>query len=56
MDPMRNQEGYRDPTACMAVRNVSRKSRKGRDRTSRRLSYRLEEIQGFRVCVALNGK
>ncbi len=47
MDRLKNHEGYHDPTACRAIRNVSRKRRRGQGKTSRRLAYRLEEIQGF---------
>ena len=29
MDPMKNHEGYHDPTACGAVRNAARRTRRG---------------------------
>lgn len=48
MDAMRNHEGYHDPTACRAIRNVSGKERHGRDESSRPLTYSLEEIRAFR--------
>lgn len=51
MDPMKNQEGYRDPTAGRAIRNAARKEKRGRAETSRPLTYRLREIRAFGECV-----
>ncbi len=48
MDPMKNHEGYRDPTAGRAVRNAVRRTRRGKDRASQSLTYRLGEIRSFR--------
>lgn len=46
---IKNHEGYHDPTAGRAIRNVSRE--RERERTSYHLTYRLEEIRGFRECL-----
>lgn len=51
MDPMRNQEGYHDPTACRAIQNVARRERQGRAESSRPLTFRLEEVGAFRACT-----
>lgn len=48
MDPMKNHEGYHDPTACGAVRNAARRTRRGKDEKSRPLTYKLREIRSFR--------
>lgn len=56
MDPMKNHEGYHDPTACRAIQNVARKARRGKDEASSPLTYRLEEIWSFQACVSLNRK
>ncbi len=51
MDPMRNQEGYHDPTACRAIQNVARRERQGREGIfhPQALTYRLEEIRAFQA-------
>ena len=49
MDPMKNHEGYHDPTAGRAIRNAARKDQRGRTEKSHRLTYRLEEIREFRT-------
>lgn len=51
MDPMKNHEGYHDPTAGRAIRNAIRKDRRGRAERSRPLTYRLEEIQNSQTCA-----
>ena len=51
MDPMKNHEGYRDPTAGRAVRNAVRRTRRGKDRASQSLTYRLGEIRMFQECA-----
>lgn len=53
MDPMKNHEGYHDPTACRAIQNVARKARRGKDEAShpQALTYKLEEIRAFRECA-----
>ena len=51
MDPMKNHEGYHDPTACRAVRNAARRTRRGKDRASQSLTYSLGEIRAFRECA-----
>ena len=56
MDPMKNHEGYHDPTAGRAIRNAVRKDRRGRAERSRPLTYRLEEIRVFRESVVLGKK
>ena len=56
MDPMKNHEGYHDPTAGRAIRNAIRKDRRGRVERSRPLTYRLEEIRVFRESVDLKKK
>lgn len=48
---MKNHEGYHDPTACRAIRNAARRTRRGKDRTSRPLTYRLGEIRVFQECT-----
>lgn len=56
MDPMKNREGYHDPTACRAIQNVARKEHKGRAEMSRPLTYSLGEIRAFRKYAVLPGK
>ncbi len=51
MELMRNREGYHDPTACRAIQNVVRKERKGKGKTSRPLTYRLEELRVLQECA-----
>lgn len=51
MELMRNREGYHDPTACRAIRNASRRTRKGKNKKSRPLTYRLEELRVFQECA-----
>lgn len=53
MDPMKNHEGYHDPTACRAIQNVARRTKKGKDGASRPLTYRLADVQTFRECTWL---
>lgn len=53
MDLMKNHEGYHDPTACRAIRNVARRTRRGKDEASRPLTYRLADVQAFRECTWL---
>lgn len=50
---MRNSEGYYDPTAGKAIRNVSRKDRRPRGKPTDIVTYRLGEIRAFRECVRL---
>ena len=42
---MKNHEGYRDPTAGLAVKKAVRMQSKGK---STRLFYRLDEVEAFR--------
>ncbi|MCI8666970.1 MAG: hypothetical protein HFG82_09930 [Dorea sp.] len=51
MDTMKNHEGYKDPTAGRAIRNVTRRERRGQDEMPQTLTYRLEENRAFQECT-----
>lgn len=51
---MKNREGYHDPTACRAIRNAARRTKKGKDEVSRPLTYRLGEIRNIQEWVDLS--
>lgn len=45
----KNHEGYSDPTACKAVRRVSKYKRKKKEASKQGvLTYRLNEVPGFK--------
>ena len=46
----KNHEGYRDPTACEAIRRVSRykRKRRGSPRNGGNLTYKLKEVSGLK--------
>ena len=56
MDTMKNHEGYKDPTAGRAIRNVTWRERRAQDEMLQALTYRLEEISGGREWVNLKKK
>lgn len=49
--PMRNYEGYHDPTAGKAIRRAHRAKYRGRDSETQPLTYRIGELPGFRVIL-----
>ena len=46
----KNHEGYRDPTACAAIRRiiVYKRKRKGLPKNGDTLTYQIGEIPGFK--------